>query len=406
MRVLVLGRTALAVADILRADPRVTSVMVACHRANAARDLEVGEPSYDLVLHDCSGLDVGLPVVNNRFLNEVTKNGGVHISLVQATTPSGVGHAGPQVGPQSGEATPVLVPGEVEGSIHLDPFLDSFGHLLGHRRVLRCGIDWVRLAVNQYGDAVVAGADSGLNPIVLARPPLSADTDSDAAQLLARFALQPAPAVHPELLRGLFTSRAANHLRTSIAEEICGHRNRLRALRAQLEAEEAYLARYAPLAQTRDERLKLSVKQALEDVFELEVVDLDHVFAEEKLADLYVKRHGLVIETKGSDRRAARRADVEQLDEHATKLAERGLEVSRRALVFNGQLGIPSAARTASPFAAAVTAEARASNVSLTTGAELLGWVIDSRAGEFSTESLIKLWSRPGPTAESARDPN
>ncbi len=413
MRVLALGRTAAQLCDELREDPRVTEAVAGSHAEGGSRS-EVGEPTFDLVLHDCDDWhqdsQTGLPQVGERFLTEVSENGGVHVSLVRhGKDHKGVGHLRAISRDQSGVATPVIVGADGPAGIHLEPFLDSYGDLFG-RQVLGIHSGYsppvgegpsplydrpaLGLAVNQYDDVVITSGDESFAVIALARP--YGDADEEAVRLLSAFTTRAIPALHPELLHGLGTSDAVESLRGELAEEIRRHREVTDEIEERLRVEEAFVARHSPLAYTQDEMLKLAVKGALQEVFGLEVVDLDEAFTEEKLADLYVPEAKTVIETRGSRRRNAQRGDVEGIGLHSEQLVAAAYDVSRRVLVFNGQLSIPASARAAQPFAPAVVTEALVRSVSLTTGTELLGWVIAAGAGDFTRDDLLRKWSQAG----------
>jgi hypothetical protein len=402
VRVLVLGGTSARVAELIQGDSRISEIVRGAHHRGST-DLRVGEPDFDLVIHDCADEDsmaYGLPLVGDRFLQEVTQNDGVHIGFVGEKAYAGSGHLASTIATaQSGDATPIIVPTDHVRGMHIEPFLDSHASEFGRQVLVQPGRPYrLRgagpLAHNQYGDTVIGSTSADWTEIALPRPG-GAAAHENAARIIAAFALEAIPALHPRLLAGLADSPRAAAVRGEIEEEIARHRLTLTELRDQLNREEGFLAEHAALANTLNEVFKIHVRTALQDVFELDVVDLDAVMPEEKLADLYVRQSQTVVEVRGSRRRNARQEDVDSLARNADRLATLGWDVERRVLLFNGQLGVNVADR-ADPFGRSVVSEALVERVCLMSGADFLERVVACNADSYDLARLSDEWAEPG----------
>ncbi len=387
----------------LEGDPRIEVVRATHVHGGDRVDVDtvaVGTPSsFDLVIHDCAANRsdrADAPKVDNRFLEEASTRGALSLNVVRwGDMPDGEGHALWFLQRPWGYDPPVIRRTDVDRAIFLEPFLAKYEDWLGRSKLaprlshlgfpLETGTP---LAKDLYGDPVVELSRNGILGIGGLDDPLQ------DGELVSQFVVRGIFQMLPEILADTYVPDRLTELHRRKAELIRAFREADAQVDREIVEEGAFAARHAGLAQLMDDGLNERVRLALEEVFAVEVVDLDGRLPVRR-GDLWLPASGTMLEVKGSRSRNARRDDVEQVVRNANDLANEGFEVRHMALLYNGQLGLPARDR-GETFSTDAVADARAEGIALLTGQDLLDRVHAVRGGTYSATDLIGELHEPG----------
>lgn len=396
----------------LQTDPRCEVVRAHHWPDGAAPIPQLGDPAqFDIIVHRCTrktSAVAGIPTVHDRYLEEATALGAVTVEMVTgAEVISWSGHLWGGRASQRGYTTPVLTPSGEAAAVFVAPFVDDFARAFGDTALVTHPINtqktthprWSRtvLATNQYEQPLIVASEDDLTHFAI--PDVS---DQDRAEVLHAFLTRCVFALHPRVLADSATSSRVTDLRSQLGHLVLAFHDQRATIERAIADEEGFVAEYAPLAQLQDEALKVRVKQALETIFGLDVVDLDEEFASAKNADLYIPSAAIVVDVRGAATRNARRSDVDDVAIHAESLASAGKSIRGKLLLFNGQLALPRDRRSPEPFGEPSRTRAITEGVTLMTGADLLARILLTRTGNYSTDSLLDELRMPGPVAPLA----
>ena len=320
-----------------------------------------------------------LPEVDDSFIDEALELGAVTVEFVSGGLR---GHFGDGIARQERHLPPVISVTDDAWAVYVAPFVDEYEADFGTTVLLDDSGERV-LAKNQYDQPVVVAASQ---PKALFLPRIQNEQRrNEAAKFLM---LRTIPALFPEVMADQYLPERVQELEAARGTEITRHRKCLAQIDAEIDEERKFAARYAGLGSLMDEGLKDLVKRTLEEVFNLEVIDLDERYPEAKNGDLLVEDVNLLIETRGSESRNVGLGGINNVAGHAKILVSKSVPVDHRLLVFNGQLAVPPASRN-EPFHQRVREEADIQGVHLLTGRDLLDRVGRARRGTYGRQDLL-----------------
>jgi hypothetical protein len=400
--VLLIGGSA-ALYQMLRDDSRwnVVRAMHPGDKASGSALGDLGDPrNWHLVIDDCHHAEIAAAeadaLVTDAYLSEAARARGIIFCKGQ--------HDEWRLTPPSGQHDFEANPTDAPEAIHLVDFFDEFEDAFVNRylttHVGRLSIRAVPLMVNSYGGSLAVLQAEIILPARLTLIDLA--DDKSRLKAFEHLLYRTVPKLWPEVYSDQFRPRRVIELEGLREQEIADRRLRVAEIDTAIDAELAFYAAYTPLTLLADDPLKELVGRAFAEVFECEVIDLDKETEEgkPKTLDLEARRAGwsAFLEVRSSGTRGARiKVDIEPLDEHVEKIAEKYGPPDSKVLVFNGLYRKEPEQRTEEAlFSQQVADEARERGITLLSTKRLLEVIEARRNGDMTTAHFIEALTRAG----------
>ena len=332
------------------------------------------------------------PPVTPDYLEELRRLGAVFIDIVNCSGIPAL-HGYRYHGQSSSYQVPELSVTDVPSGILFEPFIADYAADFG-RNIVTVSSFTDALVVDQHENSIV---EIGGTTITVA-----AVTDIDRRSLVVRdLVTRITFGIFPEVLAGDIQSERVVEITGMLSEARQRYISEKNELERELEDEQAFLARFGPLALSMDDALKNVVIKAFKEIG-LEAIDLDTATSGPKTLDVHLTGQSINIETRGRTNRNANVRDVGIIVGHADALDVGQYAGSNSVFVLNGQIGVPARDRDPT-FNPTVVQEAESQGVTLMTGSDFLDAVSKIRSADYSTELFLADLRRPGLFSRTAQ---